>query len=118
MPDPDEEQRRERRIRKLSELLLAATVGHEPPDDGVAEPGMLVTVRYEADGLTDQFLMADHAESVDDDYWICSAESPLGAALYGARVGEHRQFRLPAGEWATVMLVDAVPYRAAGTSVG
>lgn len=50
-------ERRERRIRKLSELLVNVTVGQAPQDDGVAHPGMLVRVRYEIDGLTDHFKM-------------------------------------------------------------
>ena len=35
-----------RRIRQLQELLLTAAVGAQPPDDGIAEPGMVLTVRY------------------------------------------------------------------------
>jgi hypothetical protein len=34
--DPEQ---RARRIRQLHELIATAAVGHEPPDDGVAEPG-------------------------------------------------------------------------------
>jgi transcription elongation factor GreA len=58
--DPDQ---RALRIRQLQELIATAAVGHEPPDDGVAEPGMVLTVRYEADDLTETFLMADLEES-------------------------------------------------------
>ena len=34
-----------RRIRRLQELLGDAVVAYEPPDDGVPEPGMVLTVR-------------------------------------------------------------------------
>ena len=54
--DPDQ---RALRIRQLQELIATAAVGHEPPDDGVAEPGMVLTVSYEADDLTETSLMAD-----------------------------------------------------------
>jgi transcription elongation factor GreA len=99
------------RIRQLHELISSAAVGHEPPDDGVAEPGMVLTVRYEADDLTETFLMADREESLDDDLPIYSPRSPLGAALCGATAGEQRQYLLPGGDTMTVTLVDAVPYR-------
>ncbi|MBJ7884542.1 transcription elongation factor GreA, partial [Bacillaceae bacterium HSR45] len=34
----------EARIRQLESLLRNATVGEAPPDDGIVEPGMVVTV--------------------------------------------------------------------------
>jgi hypothetical protein len=61
-PDPEQ---RARRIRQLQELIAAAAVGHEPPDDDVAEPGMVLTVHYEADDLTETFLMADRESSAN-----------------------------------------------------
>lgn len=105
----DEEQR-VRRMRRLQELISSAAIGHVPPDDGVAEPGMVLTVRYEVDGLVERFLMADREQPPDDDLWICSPSSPLGAALHGARVGDRRELRLPDGAVAVVTLVNAVPY--------
>ena len=67
----DQEQR-ERRIRQLQALVSGAAVGHQPADDGIAEPGMVLTVRHEADQLIDRFLMADREESPDEDLAICS----------------------------------------------
>ena len=40
----EEQGKMEARIRQLTELLHNATIGETPPDDGVVEPGMLVTV--------------------------------------------------------------------------
>ena len=40
---------RERRIQQLQELIRNADVGREPPDDGVAEPGMVLTMRLPDD---------------------------------------------------------------------
>jgi transcription elongation factor GreA len=102
---------RELRIRQLQELIATAAVGHEPPDDGVAEPGMVLTVHYEADDLTETFLMADREESASNDLPIYSPHSPLGTALCGATAGEQREYLLPSGETMTVTLVNAVPYR-------
>ncbi|HWO64943.1 MAG TPA: transcription elongation factor GreA, partial [Umezawaea sp.] len=38
--------RRRERVREIRELLDHAVVGEDPPDDGVAEPGMVLTVHY------------------------------------------------------------------------
>ncbi|MDN5932210.1 MAG: GreA/GreB family elongation factor [Pseudonocardia sp.] len=104
---------RELRIRHLHELIQNAAVGHEPPDDGVAEPGMVLTVRYEAADVSETFLFADREEetTLGEDLPICSPHSPLGAALSGAGQGERRDYRIPGGETMTVTLVKAVPYR-------
>jgi transcription elongation factor GreA len=104
--DPEQ---RALRIRQLQELISTAAVGHEPPDDGVAEPGMVLTVRYEADDLTETFLMADREESAAGDLPIYSPHSPLGTALCGAKAGKQREYPLPGGETMTVTLVHAVP---------
>jgi transcription elongation factor GreA len=99
------------RIRQLQELISTAAVGHEPPDDSVAEPGMVLTVRYEADNLTETFLMADREESASGGLPVYSPHSPLGTALCGAKAGEQRAYLLPGGETMIVTLVNAVPYR-------
>jgi transcription elongation factor GreA len=107
----DREQR-ELRIRQLQELISNAAVGHEPPDDGVAEPGMVLTVHYEAADLTETFLLADREESThNEDLPVYSPHSPLGTALTGARPGERREYPIPGGETMTVTLVNAAPYR-------
>ncbi|MDN5859193.1 MAG: GreA/GreB family elongation factor [Pseudonocardia sp.] len=109
----DDPQRRELRIRHLHDLIQSAAVGHEPPDDGIAEPGMVLTVRYEATGTCESFLLADREEetTLGGDLQICSPRSPLGAALSGARPGDRGEYRIPSGETMTVTLVSAVPYR-------
>jgi transcription elongation factor GreA len=101
----------ELRIRQLQELVSTAVVGLEAPDDGIAEPGMVLTVRYEDEELTETFLMADREESAFDEFPIYSPRSPLGTALCGAKPGERRRYLLPGGDTMTVTLVDAVPYR-------
>ncbi|MBN9096665.1 MULTISPECIES: GreA/GreB family elongation factor [unclassified Pseudonocardia] len=104
-------ERRPARIRKLQELLRTAAAGREPPDDGIAEPGMVLTVRYEADDLTETFLMADHEDATSGLLPVCSSRSPLGAALCGAAPGQQRAYPLPGGDTMTVTMVAAVPYR-------
>lgn len=102
-------QQRQARIREIQDLLSSAVVGEDPPDDGVAEPGMVLTVRYDDTGDTETFLLgvrgAEHG-----DLEVYSPDSPLGAALIGARRGEQRSYRVPSGATIRVTLVEAVPY--------
>jgi transcription elongation factor GreA len=109
-----EQRERNQRIRKLQELLQNPAVGQEPPDDGIAEPGMVLTVRYEGDAETETFLLAGRDEGLAPGVEVCSPESPLGRAIAGAKEGERRQYPLPDGRMMTVQLVRAVPYRHAG----
>lgn len=105
-----EDRDRDLRIRKLQEMIQDAVVGQEPPDDGIAEPGMVLTVRYADEASTETFLLADREPAAYGDIEVCSASSPLGTALSGAKQGEQRRFQLPNGQTMTVSLVRAVPY--------
>jgi transcription elongation factor GreA len=100
---------RETRIRQINDLLTHAIVGEDPPDDGVAEPGMVLTVRFDDTGDTETFLLgargAEHG-TIE----VCSPDSPLGAAVHGAHRGEQRSYRTPGGATIRVTLLDAVPY--------
>ena len=48
---------RQERIRQIQDLLANAVVDKTPPDDGVAEPGMVLTARYDDTGDTETFLL-------------------------------------------------------------
>lgn len=106
----DQRERHVRRIRQLQELLLTSEVGSPPPDDGVAEPGMVLTVGH-PDRSSDTFLLATRGTAVDEAMQVCSPQSPLGRALLGARVSETRSYRLPDGATTTVTLLHAEPFR-------
>ena len=71
----------------------------EPPDDGVAKPGMVLTVRYEDEHDVEVFLMADREEAASyrdlRDLKVCSPQSPVGRALTGAVQGEQREYLAP-----------------------
>jgi transcription elongation factor GreA len=101
---------REARIRRLQRVLRQARVG-TPADDGVAEPGMLLTIRYGDDPDTETFLLAHRDDAAALDLETCSPDSPLGRALLGAREGEQRHCALPGGREIRVVLLRAVPYR-------
>lgn len=105
-----EQERRTQRIRQLQDILRNASIG-QAPDDGVAEPGMVLTVRFADDSSTETFLMADREEGARGELDVYSVHSPLGAALLGAVPGEQRQYKLPRGGTMTVTLVSAEPYR-------
>lgn len=103
------ERDRQARIRQISDLLTNAIVGEDPPDDGVAEPGMVLTVRFDDTGETETFLLgargAEHG-TIE----VYSPDSPLGAAVHGARQGEQRAYRTPSGVTVRVTLLNALPY--------
>ena len=96
------------RIQQIHEMLMNAVVGEDPPDDGVAEPGMVITVRYD-DGDEETFLLGVRGAEYGD-MEVYSPQSPLGAAILGARVGQRVTYELPNGSTAGVTLVKAVPY--------
>ncbi|HEX7323531.1 MAG TPA: GreA/GreB family elongation factor [Mycobacterium sp.] len=107
--DWNERQARHTRIHQIHDLLANAVVGEDPPDDGVAEPGMVLTVRYDSSGETETFLLGVR----DDDQGgveVYSPQSPLGKAIEGARPGEQRSYQVPSGATVSVTLLGAVPY--------
>lgn len=97
------------RIAHIRDLLNNAVFGQDPPDDGIAEPGMVLTVRYDDTADTETFLLGSRAAD-HDDLEVYSPDSPLGAALTGARRGEQRTYRVPNGTEFRVTLLEAVPY--------
>lgn len=102
-------QRRAARVRDLQELLASAVVGQDPADDGVAEPGMVLTVRYDDTGDEETFLLGLR-DVEQGELEVFSPASPLGGALSGARPGEQRAYQVPGGGTVRVTLVAAVPY--------
>jgi transcription elongation factor GreA len=100
---------RQARIHQIQQLLAKAIVGEDPPDDGIAEPGMVLTVRYDDTGEIETFLLG--VRGVEDAGMdVYSMQSPLGRAIAGARPGEQRTYSIPSGANLPVTLVKAVPY--------
>lgn len=100
--------RRARRL-ELEELLGRAVVGQMPADDGVAEPGMVLTVRFD-DGEAETFLLGWRDGADTEELEVYSPESPLGRALTGARRGQVCSYRVPSGASVQVTLLETVPY--------
>ena len=98
---------RRTRIGEIHELLSNAADGTFQPDDGVAEPGMVLTVRFADTGDTETFLLGVRGAE-GSDMEVYSPNSPLGRALLGATPGDHRDYLLPNGREQRVTLVAAV----------
>ncbi|AOS61639.1 transcription elongation factor GreA [Actinoalloteichus hymeniacidonis] len=106
----EEQGQLEARIRQLQELLRVAKVGETPTESGIAQPGMVLTVRYADDDDTESFLLATREEGTQGDLEVYSPSSPLGQALLDAKEGETREYELPNGGTMKVTLVKAVPF--------
>lgn len=100
--------RRTARIKQIQNVLHHAAVGATPADDGVAEPGMVLTVRFDDADESLTFLLG--TREATDRVQVYSPNSPLGAALCGAREGEQRTYTAPSGAVIRVSLLRAVPY--------
>ncbi len=105
----EEQGKLELRIRQLEDMLRHAEVGETPPDDGIVEPGMKVTYRFVGDDETETFLLGAR-EIEDDSLEVFSPQSPLGAAIIGAKKGDTVSYQAPSGKTLEVEIVDAVPY--------
>src|SRR5690606_32383720 len=96
----EEQGKMEARIRQLTALLDGATVGEAPPDDGVVEPGMVVTV--EMFGEDETFLMGSREIGTHSELPVYSEKSAMGAAINGRRVGEDITYTAPNGKQIAV----------------
>ena len=106
----EEQGKQEGRILQLQETLRRAKVGVPPADDGVAEPGMLVTVRFDGDEETETFLLGSREEAETAGVAVYSPQSPLGKALNGRHEGETVEYETPNGKILKVTLLSAKPF--------
>ncbi|MFE7551135.1 transcription elongation factor GreA [Streptomyces gardneri] len=106
----EEQGKQELRVRQLTQLLQHAKVGEAPADDGVVEPGMVVTIAFDGDeNDTMTFLLASR-EYASDDIETYSPQSPLGVGVNGKKAGDDAEYELPNGKKATVKILSAKPY--------
>jgi transcription elongation factor GreA len=109
----DEQGKQEARIRQLEDMMRRAQVGEAPQDNGIVEPGMIVTVSF-APGDEQTFLLgsrelADFDSSVE--YDVFSPQSPLGKAINGKKAGDTASYEAPNGTSLSVTIVEAKPFR-------
>nr|WP_223184132.1 transcription elongation factor GreA [Streptomyces sp. CBMA291] len=108
----EEQGKQELRVRQLTQLLQHAKVGEAPADDGIVEPGMVVTIAFDGDeNDTMTFLLASR-EYASGDIETYSPQSPLGVGLNGKKAGEDAEYELPNGKKASVKILSAKPYSA------
>ncbi|WP_055563211.1 MULTISPECIES: transcription elongation factor GreA [Streptomyces] len=106
----EEQGKQELRVRQLTQLLETARVGEAPADDGVVEPGMVVTIAFDGDeDDTVTFLLASR-EYASGDIETYSPQSPLGTGVNGKKIGENAEYELPNGKFASVKILKAKPY--------
>jgi transcription elongation factor GreA len=107
----DEQGKQEARIRQLEEMLRRAEVGETPANDGIVEPGMVVTIRFIGDEDTEKFLLGARENlSEGDKLTVYSPQSAMGAAINGQSKGDTVTYTAPNGKEIKVVVVDAVPY--------
>jgi transcription elongation factor GreA len=105
----DEQGKNEARIRQLRQLLEDAEVGDAPPTaDGEVGLGQVVTVDLMGDDL--RFLLGSREVSAGDDLDVYSEQSPLGAAVFGASVGDTVTYDAPNGRTIKVVIKAVEPY--------
>ena len=105
----EEQGKVEGRIRQLEDMLRRAEVGETPPNDGIVEPGMVVTYKFVGDDETEKFLLGAR-EIEPEGLKVYSPQSPLGSAILGATKGDTVTYSAPNGKDLQVEIVDAVPY--------
>lgn len=99
----------QRRIRKLQNMLAQAVIAENFASDSIAEPGTVLTIRYNGTGETETFLLGRRG-SEGADIKVYSMASPLGRAIAGARPGDTRIYSTPGETGRLVTLLEAVPY--------
>ena len=109
----EEQGKVEGRIRQLEDMLERAEVGETPADDGIVEPGMKVTYKFvgDDDDEAETFLLgAREIEDSVEGIKVYSPQSPLGVAIFGAKVGDTISYEAPTGKMLEVVILDAKPY--------
>ena len=101
----NEQSMNETRIKALQEMLANAEVGATPADDGIVEPGMVVTALVA--GREQKFLLGSREAGGDLGIQVFSADAPLGAAVIGHRPGDVLSYEAPNGREIEVKILEA-----------
>jgi len=100
----EEQGKLEARIRQLKALLENAEIGTPSGEAGKVGPGMKVGV--EIMGKKMEFLLGSR-EIASGELDVYSEQSPLGAAVMGASIGDERSYTAPNGKSITVKILAA-----------
>jgi len=111
----EEQGKQEARIRQLEELLRTAQVGEAPTSATTVQPGVVVTVRFDASGVTnigdeandtEKFLLGSREIGATTNLTVYSPESALGAALIGRSEGDTVSYTAPNGNTLHATVVE------------
>jgi transcription elongation factor GreA len=100
----EEQGKMEGRIAHLSAILENHVIV-EAGGTSEVRVGSVVTIRYEGDADTEQYLIGS-IEERHDDLEVMSPGSPLGSALLGTEVGQTVRYSTPSGAELAVEIVD------------
>lgn len=104
----DQQGQMEARIRDLEELLKHAVVGEAPQASGIVEIGTVITAEIWGD--EERFLLGSREMADGSDLDVYSAESPLGTAILGLRVGDSSSYSAPNGNEIEVKILAVDTY--------
>ena len=104
----DEQGKLEARIRDLGELLKHAVVRAAPESHGVVEVGTVISATVLGD--PEKFLLGSRELAGDSGLDVYSAESPLGTAILGLKVGEESSYVAPNGKTIDVKILAVENY--------
>lgn len=92
----EEQGKMDMRMRQLLSVIESAEIV-DHIDTNVVSEGTVVEIRYEGDDTTEKYLLGsieERREGLD----VMSAQSPLGAALVGHKVGDTVEYQAPGGK--------------------
>jgi transcription elongation factor GreA len=92
----EEQGKMEGRIARLSSILKDAVIVDGSTSDGSVQVGVVVTLRYQGDTDTEQYLVGS-IEERQPGVTVISPGSPLGEALLGTRPGDTVSYEAPGG---------------------
>jgi transcription elongation factor GreA len=91
----EEQGKMDGRMRQIQAILEDAEIV-ESIDTSAVSAGSVVTIRYEGDDDTEQYLVGS-IEERRDGLDVVSPSSPLGAALMGQKAGDVVEYQAPGG---------------------
>ena len=104
----EEQGKQEARIQQLRALLESAHVGEPTAGDGTVQSGSVVTAIVA--GKEMRFLVGSREVAGGTDIDVFSAQSPLGEALIGKRVGDETSYSAPNGNAIAVNILAVEPF--------
>lgn len=104
----EEQGKMEARIRQLTVLLRHAQVGPAAASDGHVAAGTVITATIA--GAENRFLLGSREIAGDSGLDVYSEQSPLGAAILGASVGDTVTYTAPNGRSISVRVELVEPY--------